>query len=90
MSVELGVRSGNTSAVLKSLESKGLLRRLKDATDGRAVRIEPTPTAAANLAKLRAEWARLLQPFAPEGDALAVRTRDVCGGSPALDRARGW
>jgi DNA-binding MarR family transcriptional regulator len=57
---EMGLRSSNASAVLRSLEAKGLIRRAPDRTDRRLISVHPTPLAARNLANVRAEWAQLL------------------------------
>ncbi len=57
---EVGIRSSNTSAVLGSLEAKGLIRRDPDPSDRRAIRVHPTSVATRNLEKVRAEWSQFL------------------------------
>lgn len=59
---EVGLRSSNASAVLRSLEAKGMIQRIPDAEDRRSVSLQATPLAARNLEKVRSEWARLLAP----------------------------
>ena len=57
---EVGIRSSNTSAVLRTLEAKGMIRRDPDPDDRRAVMVHPTALAAANLERVRAEWSQFL------------------------------
>ncbi len=57
---EVGLRSSNASALLRSLEAKGMIRRIPDPKDRRAVSLKATPLAARNLKKVLAEWARFL------------------------------
>jgi DNA-binding MarR family transcriptional regulator len=57
---EIGLRSSNASALLRSLEAKGMIRRIPAPEDRRSVSLQATPLAARNLEKVRAEWARLL------------------------------
>ena len=52
-----GLRSSNLSAVLRGLESKGLIERVADPEDGRWVRIHPTAQAIRNYELVRREWA---------------------------------
>jgi MarR family transcriptional regulator, temperature-dependent positive regulator of motility len=52
--------SSNFSRALRGLESKGLVRRDVDQSDGRRVRLYPTPQAHDNLERLRDLWSRLL------------------------------
>ncbi len=59
---EIGLRSSNTSAVLRSLEVKNLIRREPDPDDGRSVRVHPTDVSACNVERVRAQWSRLLAP----------------------------
>jgi Transcriptional regulators len=69
----VGLRSGNMSAALRSLENKGLARRSPDPKDGRVVRVDPTAAASTNLDRLREEWAELLGPLLPvDQDVSAV------------------
>ncbi len=56
----VGIRSSNTSAVLRTLEAKGLVRRDPDPDDRRAVMVHPTDLAAGNLERVRAEWSQFL------------------------------
>lgn len=56
----VGIRSSNTSAVLRALEAKGLIRRNPDPDDRRAVAVHPTALAEGNLERVRAEWSQLL------------------------------
>jgi DNA-binding MarR family transcriptional regulator len=57
---EVGLRSSNASALLRSLEAKGLIRRIPDSKDRRSVSLRATPLAARNLKKVRGEWAQFL------------------------------
>jgi DNA-binding MarR family transcriptional regulator len=52
-----GLQRSNLSTVLRGLEQKGLIERVPDANDGRAVRIHPTERAIRNFALVRSEWA---------------------------------
>jgi DNA-binding MarR family transcriptional regulator len=52
-----GLQRSNLSTVLRGLEEKGLIERIADPRDGRAVRIHPTPKAIRNYATVRREWA---------------------------------
>ncbi len=63
---EVGLRSSNASALLLSLEAKGMIRRIPDPKDHRAVSLQVTPLAARNLKKVRAAWARFLAPHVGE------------------------
>lgn len=71
IATELGLRSGNMSAALRALDAKGLILRTPDPDDRRAVRVFPTPTAAANIELLRAQWIRTLAPVIPPDADLA-------------------
>ncbi len=66
----VGIRSSNTSAVLRSLEAKGMIRRDPDPADRRAVRVHSTEAAARNLATVRLEWSRFLASHVDDSDAL--------------------
>jgi DNA-binding MarR family transcriptional regulator len=57
---EVGLRSSNASAVLRSLDAKGMIQRIPDTVDRRSVSLQATPLAARNLEKVRVEWAQLL------------------------------
>ena len=66
ISAQVGLRSSNASAVLRSLEEKGMVRRVPDPTDRRSVSVHPTPLAASNLERVRAQWAHVLAPHVPK------------------------
>jgi DNA-binding MarR family transcriptional regulator len=93
LGTELGLRSSNTSAALRSLEGKGLITRIPDAADGRVTRIHPTTLAAENLAQVRQVWRRALAPALGEGrdgDAAgAADTADVAAAMRVLERISG-
>ena len=61
-----GLQRSNLSRALRDLEAKGLVRRTADPADNRQAVLHSTELAAANLQRLRAIWARLLD------DALAA------------------
>lgn len=52
-----GLQRSNLSTVLRGLEQKGMIERVPDANDGRAVRIHPTERAIRNFVLVRSEWA---------------------------------
>jgi DNA-binding MarR family transcriptional regulator len=52
-----GLQRSNLSAVLRSLEAKGLVDRVDDANDARSVHLHPTPRAISNYKLVRREWA---------------------------------
>lgn len=52
------LRSSNLSAVLRGLESKGLVERMPDAADARIIRLGITRLAEQHLRLVRAAWAR--------------------------------
>jgi DNA-binding MarR family transcriptional regulator len=60
---EVGLRSSNASAVLRSLEAKGMIQRIPRREDRRSVSLQATPLAARNLEKVRTEWARILDRY---------------------------
>ena len=60
VAVATGLQRSNLSRVLRDLEAKRMVARTADESDGRQFRLSPTPLAAANLQRLRANWARLL------------------------------
>lgn len=76
---QLGLRSANTSAALRSLEDKGLVRRSPDPTDRRAVLVESTAKAARNLAQIRAHWAALLGPLLADAGDVDTAVRVLSG-----------
>ena len=92
LSRDLGLRSSNTSAALRSLEGKGLIARRGDTSDRRAVHLDPTPLARTNLKRVRAAWARLLEPLVPADldltSALAVLSALDSGLDGALAETR--
>lgn len=53
--------SSNFSRVVRSLETKGLVRREADVRDARGVRLYPTDLAQENRKRLRSEWSRALE-----------------------------
>ena len=61
-----GLQRSNLSRALRDLEAKGLVRRTPDPADNRQAVLRSTDLAAANLQRVRAIWARLLD------DALAA------------------
>jgi DNA-binding MarR family transcriptional regulator len=68
-----GLQRSNLSTVLRGLEEKGLIERIADPEDGRAVRIHPTPKAIRNYATVRREWASAVAAAAGgDSDAEAV------------------
>lgn len=71
IAAELGFKSSNTSAALRSLEAKGLITRVADPGDGRGVRVLPTPAAWANWSLIRGEWSSILRPVL-QGDDTRV------------------
>ncbi len=85
----LGLRSSNTSAALRGLETRGFIRREVDPADGRGVRVYPTPVAHENLERKRALWVDLLAPHLedpaglPEALALLRRIDASFARSPA-------
>ena len=52
-----GLQRSNLSTVLRGLEKKGLVERVPDAADGRAVHLHPTDRAFRNYEVVRQEWA---------------------------------
>jgi DNA-binding MarR family transcriptional regulator len=65
-----GLQRSNLSAVLRGLESKGLIERVGDPEDGRWVRIHPTPRAIRNYALVRHEWASAVAAAADDDAAV--------------------
>ncbi|WOF22836.1 MarR family transcriptional regulator [Microbacterium betulae] len=68
---EVGLRSSNASAVLRSLEERGMIERVPNPADRRSVSVHPTPVAARNLERVRQEWARFLAPHVDDDLDLA-------------------
>ncbi|MED5373734.1 MAG: MarR family transcriptional regulator [Myxococcota bacterium] len=56
----LGLRSSNTSAALRGLQSKGFVTRTPDPNDRRGVCVHPTAAAEASTRRVRAEFAALM------------------------------
>ncbi|TXC67988.1 MarR family transcriptional regulator [Sphingomonas ginsenosidivorax] len=57
-----GLPTSNLSRSLRSLESKGLVRRDADIKDGRGILLYPTALADINIGKIRQAWTdRLIQ-----------------------------
>jgi DNA-binding MarR family transcriptional regulator len=52
-----GLQRTNLSAVLRSLEQKGLIERSGSSEDGRGVAVRPTELGKSNYALVRHEWA---------------------------------
>ena len=71
VAARLGLKSSNTSAALRDLEAKGFITRTVDPTDGRGVRIDPTPLARENLERKRGQWSELLLPLLAQPESLA-------------------
>lgn len=65
LATDLGLRSSNASAVVRSLEAKQLITRTPDPEDRRAVRLHPTEVARENIRYVRGEWATLLEGALP-------------------------
>jgi DNA-binding MarR family transcriptional regulator len=55
-----GYQRSNLSAVLKSLEAKGLIERRPDQEDFRQTRLFPTALAGENLRRMRAVWSEMI------------------------------
>ncbi len=53
-----GLQRSNLSTALRSLERRGFVERRVDPQDARGVNLFPTELAAANLTRLRRQWAR--------------------------------
>lgn len=68
------VISSNFSRAVRSLETKGLVRREVDQQDGRRVRLYPTARAQENLERLRHVWSRLLDGTVPLPEVEAVNS----------------
>lgn len=53
-----GLQRSNLSTALRGLERRGFVQRRVDPHDARGANLFPTDLAAANLARLRRQWAR--------------------------------
>ncbi len=60
LSADLGVKSSNTSAVLRAMEEKGMVRRTVDPGDARRVQVFVTARAEAAIARVHEDWVRIL------------------------------
>jgi DNA-binding MarR family transcriptional regulator len=91
---EVALSSGTLTAAIDRMEAAGLVRRVADATDRRAVRLEPAPWSAAEQAEVIGALLRTeAQIFAPLTAAereqlLALLMRVQAGLTPSLDRRR--
>jgi DNA-binding MarR family transcriptional regulator len=71
----LGLAGNSVSTVVGRLERAELLRRHRDADDGRVVRLELTPAALSRLDAWRDQWVEVLAAaleHLPDGDRAAV------------------
>lgn len=79
VATDIGLKTSNASAALRSLEAKGFITREPDPCDRRTVHIHPTPLAADNLQRVRRVWHSLLAPHlsdpAATAEAVAFLTR---------------
>lgn len=89
ISATLGLKSSNTSAALRELEAKGFIRRTVDPTDGRGVRVEPTPVARENLALMHDHWVGRLAPHLPDVTALGAAVDLLARLDGALEASSG-
>lgn len=67
-----GLQRSNLSTLLSGLEGKGLVERVPDAADGRAVRLHPTERAVDNYEVVRHEWAAEVAEAAGDGARVGV------------------
>ncbi|RLM28254.1 hypothetical protein BIY29_00960 [Brenneria alni] len=84
---EVGLRSSNASALLRSLEAKGMIRRIPDPEDRRSVSLQPTPLAVCNLEKVRAEWGQFLARYIDDAVDLAPAIKLLSALDESLTRA---
>jgi DNA-binding MarR family transcriptional regulator len=75
LSADLGVKSSNTSTVLRAMEDKGMVRRTVDAGDARGVQVFLTARAEAAIARIHEDWVRILAGLIREDDGLRAATR---------------
>ena len=68
---DLGLRSSNVSAALRSLERRDFIQRQRDPRDGRAVQVTVTDHARASIARVRAGVTALLDGLLPPDAPLA-------------------
>lgn len=55
-----GLQRSNLSTALRALEERGFVERRTDPHDARGVNLFPTQRAAANLERLRRQWAEMM------------------------------
>ena len=82
---DLMVRSSNASAGLRSLERKGLVTRSADRDDARVTRLFVTDDARRGTARVRVEWAHLLNELLPPSAnvAEALHVLELLDDAPA-------
>ncbi|WP_369355132.1 MarR family winged helix-turn-helix transcriptional regulator [Streptomyces sp. cg2] len=66
----LGLHASNVSTTVRGLVGRGLLTREADPSDRRAVRLQPTARAVADLRRIEENWARVF------ADTLETLTED--------------
>ena len=86
LAADLGMRSGNTSDVLRALETKGMVVREADENDRRSVHVLPSALAERIIEKLQSEWVELLEPVVPRDGDLAAAARLLTELDAAWDR----
>ncbi|MFI6310101.1 MarR family winged helix-turn-helix transcriptional regulator [Nocardia fusca] len=67
LSRKLGLSSGNTATALRSLEANGLVTKVAGKDDRRRSHLRLTDRAHHEIARVRAAWARHLDPLVPAG-----------------------
>jgi DNA-binding MarR family transcriptional regulator len=72
VAAQIGLKSSNASAALRTLTDHGFVRRETDPADGRGTLLYATAAAEQNLSRVRAAWAELLRPHCPDDDSLEV------------------
>ncbi|WP_159449411.1 MarR family winged helix-turn-helix transcriptional regulator [Demequina sp. NBRC 110051] len=76
LAAELGLQPSNASTAIRSLTGKGMVRKDSDPADRRAVRLYATDAGEESTARVRHEWAELLEPLV-ESDADAARLAEL-------------
>mgnify|MGYP001046200376 CR=1 FL=1 len=66
----LGLKSSNASAILRSMEAKGMVKREASAKDRRQVSVWLTPLAERSIDLIAQDWVRLLDPLAGDDGSL--------------------
>jgi DNA-binding MarR family transcriptional regulator len=85
---ELEIRPPNLSTAVRSLVDKGLLERRQSATDGRSVRLHPTPRALRDRQAQERAWGAALDRVLEELDpADRRRLHDAAGALAQLAQA---